>query len=79
MSGESEPVDYSGRLAQLKERLKSKTRERPKSICPTVLKPTRPHDPFEDKCKESIEDNEHDIYFCKYYHIFYMYVFYNIF
>ena len=69
MSGESESVDYSGqafsKLAQLKERLKSKTRERP-SICPTVLKPTKPLDPMEEKCKECFENNEHDTYFCKY-------------
>ena len=65
MSGESESVDYSGRLAQLKERLKSKNRERP-SICPTVLKPTKSLDPMEEKCKESFENNEHDTYFSKY-------------
>ena len=65
MSGESESVDYSGRLAQLKARLKSKTRERP-SICPTVLKPTKPLDPMEEKCKKCLENNEHDTYFCKY-------------
>lgn len=62
MSGESESVDYSGRLAQLKERLKSKNRERP-SICPTVLKPTKLQDPMEEKCKEAFENNEHDTYF----------------
>ena len=65
MSGESESVDYSGRLAQLKERLKSKNRERP-SICPTVLKSTKSHDPMEEKCNECYENNEHDTYFCKY-------------
>ena len=64
MSGESESVDYSGRLAQLKARLK-KSRERP-SICPTVLKPTKSLDPMEEKCKECIEDNAHDTYFCKF-------------
>ena len=64
MSGESESVDYSGRLAKLKERLK-KSRERP-SICPTVLKPLKPLDPMEEKCKECIDDNAHDTYFCKF-------------
>jgi len=62
MSGESESVDYSGRLARLKERLKSKSRERP-SICPTVLKPIAPRDPMEDKCIECFENNEYDTYF----------------
>lgn len=62
MSGESESVDYSGRLARLKERLKSKSRERP-SICPTVLKPIAPRDPMEDKCIECFESNEYDTYF----------------
>lgn len=69
MSGESESVDYSGKLAQLKERMnarfKNKTRERP-SICPSILMPTKPADPLEDKCKECIEDNAHDTYFCKF-------------
>ena len=71
MSGESESVDYSGRLARLKERLKSnRSRERP-SICPTVLKPTKPRDSLEDKCKECIEDNAHDTYFCTFLTILY--------